>query len=130
MQKVVVDSDILIDHLRLTSQILDSILEEVKNKKIKAYLPGIVVSEIYSGNDTKESNKLLKINSLLDLFEFVPASQDISKSAGFLIRDYKIAIGDAVIAATALSLNAKLATRNIKDFQDIKGLKFFKSGNY
>ncbi len=126
MQKVVVDSDILIDHLRLTSEILDFILEEVKNKKIKVYLPGIIVSEIFSGNDTKENNKLLKINNLLDLFEFVSADQKISKAAGFLVRDYKTAIGDAIIAATALSLNAKLATRNKKDFEDIKGLKFFK----
>lgn len=126
MQKVVVDSDILIDHLRLTSKILDLILKEVKNKKLKAYLPGIVASEIYSGNDAGESSNLLKINSLLDLFEFVPANQVISKTAGFLVRDYKVAIGDATVAATALSIKAKLATRNKKDFGNIKGLKFFK----
>lgn len=125
MQKVVVDSDILIDHLRLTSQILDSILEEVKNKKIKIYLPGIVASEIYSGHDTKESNKLLKINSLLGLFEFVPANQEVSRVAGFLVRDYKVAIGDALVAATALFLSAKLATRNKKDFKDIRELKLY-----
>ncbi len=126
MQKVVIDSDILIDHLRLTSQIFDSILEGVKNKKIKVYLPGIVVSEIYSGNDTRESDKLVKINDLVELFEFVPASQEVSRTAGFLVRDYKSGIGDAIVAATALSLNAKLATRNKKDFEGIKDLKFFR----
>ncbi len=126
MQKVVIDSDILIDHLRLSSQIFDSIVEGVRNKKIKVYLPAIVVSEIYSGNDTKESNKLVKINHLLELFEFIPASQEVSRTAGFLVRDYKAGIGDAIVAATALSLNAKLATRNKKDFEDIEGLKFFK----
>lgn len=35
-------------------------------------------------------------------------------------------MADALVAATALSLNAKLATRNKKDFEGIKGLKFFK----
>lgn len=126
MQKVVIDSDILIDHLRLTSQIFDSILEGVRNKKIKVYLPGIVVSEIYSGNDTKKSDKLVKINDLVGLFEFVPASKEISRTAGFLIRDYKAGMGDAIVAATALFLNAKLATRNTKDFQDIKALRLYK----
>lgn len=63
---------------------------------------------------------------MLDLFEFVSSSQEVSKAAGFLVRDYKVAIGDAIVAATALSLNAKLATRNKKDFEAVKGLKFFK----
>ncbi len=126
MQKIVIDSDILIDHLRLNSQTLDFILEKVRNKKIKIYISGIVVSELYSGNDTRESAKLIQINDLIGLFEFVPSSQEISQTAGFLVRDYKAGIGDAIVAATAISLNAKLATRNIKDFKSIKGLKLFK----
>lgn len=126
MQKIVIDSDILIDYLRVASPILDQILEEVKNKKAKVYLPGIVVSEIYSGNDSKIGSKLNIIENLLSLFEFVQANEEISKTAGFLVRDYKTAIGDAIVAATTLSLNGKLATRNTKDFSNIKGLKFFK----
>ncbi len=39
-----------------------------------------------------------------------------------LKQSIKIPLGDALIAATALEFNLELLTRNIKDFQFIKGL--------
>lgn len=127
MQSVVIDSDILIDHLRFHSEILDTIFKQVATCKIKAYLPAVVASEIYSGKGTKESHQLKAVEELLGRLEFAVANVSISKSAGFLIRDKGLGLADAIIAATALSLNAKLATRNTKDFSNIKGLKFFKA---
>lgn len=126
MQKVVVDSDILIDHLRFHSDLLDTIFYQLLSKKLKAYLPSVVASEIYSGKDTKESMQLKVVEELLGQLEFIPADKEISKIAGFLIRDRGLGLADAIVAATTLSLNAKLATRNTKDFSNIKGLKFFK----
>lgn len=64
------------------------------------------------------------------MFEFVPADKLISQQAGFLIREYSnLGTADAIVAATALSIKAKLATRNKKDFEEIEGLRFLKSLN-
>lgn len=130
MQKVVLDSDIIIDHFRRGSDVFTQLVIESAENKIKVYLPGIVYTEINGGQDSKRSNKLSQIEQLPNMFEFIPANQQISQQAGFLIRDYpSLGTADAIVAATALFLIAKLATRNKKDFEGIKGLKFFKLSN-
>lgn len=127
MQKVVLDSDIIIDHFRKGSDIFDQLVTDCAENKTKVYLPGIVYTEINGGQDSKSKDKLNQIEQLPIIFQFIPADQQISQTAGFLIRDYSnLGTADAIVAATALSLNAKLATRNKKDFEDIQGLKFFK----
>lgn len=68
-----------------------------------------------------------EIEELPEIFELSLADKAICQKAGFLLRDYpNLDLADALVAATALVLDAKLATRNKKDFDDIKGLKFFK----
>lgn len=127
MRSIVIDSDILIDHLRHGSDLLDFIFLQVSQIRIKVYLPAIVFTEICSGKDTKIKDRLELIGKLLQPFEFVAADKKISQLAGFLIRDNQgLKLGDAIVAATAIELNAKLATRNVKDFDGIKGIKFFK----
>ncbi len=126
MQKVVLDSDIIIDHFRKGSDIFDELLLASAENKTKVYLPGIVYAEINGGQDSKKADKLSQIEQLPIFFQFIPADQQISQQAGFLIRDHaNLGIADAMVAATVLSLNAKLATRNKKDFEGVKGLKFF-----
>lgn len=127
MQKVVIDSDIIIDHFRIRSDIFNQLTQGIDQNTIKGYLPAVVYTEINSGQDSKNTLKLTKIEDLLYSFEFIQADKQISQQAGFLLRDIKnLKLGDAIVAATALSLGAKLATRNKKDFADIKDLKFFK----
>lgn len=127
MQKVVLDSDIIIDHFRRGSDMFNQLVIESAENKTKVYLPGIVYTEINGGQDSNKADKLNQIEQLPNMFEFIPADQYISQRAGFLVRDYSsLGTADAIVAATALSLNAKLATRNKKDFEGITGLKFFK----
>lgn len=127
MQKVVLDSDIIIDHLREATFTLEQVLEQIFQKQIQAYIPSVVITEIYSGQDTKREDRLSLIKRILEKLEFVASSKEISQQAGFLMRDYRgLKLADAIIAATTLSLDAKLATRNKKDFESIKELKFFK----
>ena len=126
MQQVVVDSDIVIDHLRDYGDLLESMFVLASRKQIKIYLPSVVSTEIYSGQETKRAEKLKIIEALLARFEFIGADEKVSRIAGFLLRDYRhLDLGDAIVAATCLSLNAKLATRNIKDFEKIEDLKFY-----
>lgn len=125
MQKITVDSDIIIDHLRNANSILEDILNQVRQKKVQAALPSVVYTEIHSGQETKNTSRLKFIEELLSKLDFIEASEKISLLAGQLLRDYPtLKIADAIVAATALSLNAKLATRNKKDFAGIKNLKF------
>lgn len=127
MQRVVVDSDIIIDHFRDHGFLFENILTLALEKKVLVYLPSVVYTEINSGQDTKNDERLVIIESLLSQMKFIGADEEISQKAGFLLRDGKnLKLGDAVVAATCLSLNAKLATRNVKDFSEIRGLKFFK----
>ena len=127
MQTIVIDSDIIVDHLRGYNSTLKDIFELVRQGKAKALLPSVVNTEIYSGQETKAEKRLEIIKRLLSKLEFIENTKEISILAGFLLRDYRnLKLGDATIAATALSLNAKLATRNRKDFIEIKDLKFFK----
>ncbi|WP_375341251.1 type II toxin-antitoxin system VapC family toxin [Plectonema radiosum] len=53
----------------------------------------------------------------------LPISQPVIEEAVKLRQIQKMSLGDAIIAATALSYNYQLVTRNIKDFQWIEGLK-------
>lgn len=127
MQKVVIDSDIIIDHFRIGSVIFNSLLEKTTQNKLTVYLPGVVYTEINSGKDSKNPLKLQEIEELTEIFELSLADKAICQKAGFLLRDYpNLNLADAIVAATALSLNAKLATRNKEDFEGIKSLKFLK----
>lgn len=128
MQKIVLDSDIIIDHFRISSPVFNQLLGMAVDNKAKIYLPGVVFTELNSGQDSKDNLKLKEIEELLEIFVFITADKNICQKAGFLIRDnHGLDLADALVAATALSLNAKLATRNKKDFKDIRGLKLLKT---
>jgi predicted nucleic acid-binding protein len=50
-------------------------------------------------------------------------NEDIANKAIDLKREMNIKLADAVIAATAVVHNLKLATRNVGDFKGIEGLR-------
>ena len=127
MQKVVVDSDVVIDHLRSRSEILNAIAVGFSSGKIRVFIPSIVLTEISTGADTRDSKKLALIEKFLQRFEFLLADWTISQKSGFLMRDYPtLSLADAIVAASTLEIGGKLATKNLKDFRQIRELKFFK----
>ena len=80
-----------------------------------------------AGQETKDQEKLKDLELLLGKLEFAILDYDLSKKTGELLRDYQgLGLGDAIIAATCLSFDARLATRNKRDFESIDGLRFFK----
>ena len=130
VQKVVLDSDIIIDSTRLADKTLRGLLELAATKKIQLFLASVVVAELMAGQETKIVRKRNPLEELFIKLQFIPMDYALSKEVGLLLRDYKqLKLGDAIVAATALSLKAKLATRNKKDFEGIEGLKFFKLTN-
>ena len=95
--------------------------------RLPLFLPSVVVTELMTGQETKATVKSNTLEELFTKLQFIPLDYNLSKEAGILLRDHRqLKLGDAIVAATALSLKAKLATKNKKDFEDIEGLKFFK----
>ena len=130
MQKVVIDSDIIIDFTRKASTFLSSLLERHYEKEVKLFVSASVVMELMAGTETTNKSKLQDLEEFFNKVQVIPLDYFLASQAGFLIRDYKkLGFADAIVAATVLSLGGKLATRNKKDFQDIKGIKFFNGKN-
>ena len=130
MVKVVVDTSIIIDHLRQKSDQFIRLIELQDTGKIKILIPYIVVTELFVGESTKQKKVEKSLKKMLRGFELVGMSYGSSKKAGELIREYP-GIKDAydlLIASIALEKEAYVATLNVKHFKSIKGLKLYSQG--
>ena len=124
---VVLDTSLLIDHLRLsrkesTSTHLMRLLAKFGKQELAISL--VSIQELYEGKSTltrKEEERMLSVVAPLTTF---PYDYPVAKLAGVIARDSGVLIGtaDAAIAATAIENNASLATLNLKHFQGIQGL--------
>jgi predicted nucleic acid-binding protein len=69
-------------------------------------------------------NKMQLIEEFISLATILPLNNEVTKKAIELRRKYrKLALADAIIAATTLVNQLVLITNNEKDFLNIKGLK-------
>ncbi|MBU1130368.1 PIN domain-containing protein [Patescibacteria group bacterium] len=120
---VILDTNIIIDHLRQKNQ--NTHLKKI-TKKTKQQLAISIISiqELFTGKSTKKpinENYLLTIINSLNILSY---TYQISKLAGEINRDLKnpIEFADSAIAATTIINNAKLFTLNSKHFQKISNL--------
>ncbi|TAE02829.1 MAG: type II toxin-antitoxin system VapC family toxin [Oscillatoriales cyanobacterium] len=76
---------------------------------------------IYYFNDGPEvqSNEM---REFLRLLNSVSLTESVLDSAAQIRRDYRLKLGDGVIAACALVEGCVLVTRNAKDFKRVNGL--------
>lgn len=123
MKKLLVDSDIVIDHLRGFETARNFLKSAQQNSEL--YLSAVSVVELYSGSETRQADRLKIVEQLVSSFEISLLIPSIARQAGFLRRDYNKSFADMIIAATALEYGFILATRNIKDFKAIPKLKLF-----
>ncbi len=126
MQKsLIIDSDILIDHLRKDKNALAYLTAEIEKESL-LFVSVISRSEIFTGIRTGEEDT---VNSLLVLLTPVNVDAAIADKAGEYMRKFSkshnLNIGDALIAATAKEMQLALVTRNIKHYpmKDIELLK-------
>lgn len=123
---VVIDTNIIIDHLRLQKKQQDSKLIKIAKKMPKEVLALSIISvqELYEGQSTKDSQKEQYLLATISPLKILPYTYEIAQLAGEIARDVKrpIELADATIAATTMLNNASLLTDNKKDFSDIKNL--------
>ncbi len=63
-----------------------------------------------------------RLVELLDSLDELPLDESVIERAIILRQQKKMSLADAIIAATAITSNLPLATRNVEDFRHIDGL--------
>lgn len=111
MADVLVDTDVLIDHLRGH--------RAFEPGSDRVFCSAITRGELFAGTGTDEQAVRRLLASLVE----IPVDRDLAEEAGRLRRTTRIALPDAVIAATALTLRVPLVTRNKRDFGRVRGLR-------
>jgi predicted nucleic acid-binding protein len=108
MGKVLLDTDVLIDHIRGRRH-LDT---------DDAAISVITRTELFAGNEREEA----AVDALLEDCEEVGVDAPIARRAGRIKRRTGLQIADALIAATAIERQLPLMTRNRRHFEQVAGL--------
>jgi hypothetical protein len=118
----IIDTDILIDAGRGIQQAVDC-LKDIKSNSSLA-ISAITQMELMVG--CRNKLELQKLDKFLKQFQVVKVNENITDHSIELLRRYRLShgllIADSLIAATALSLNLPLLSKNQRDYQFIKGL--------
>lgn len=124
--KLVIDSSILIDHLRGGSK-FDLFLTKQRINESRLFIPTIVIFELFSGKSTKKTSIIHEISDLLRYFQRIDLNESIAKKAGELYRDIGSHIDpvDYIIAASALEIGGTVVTLNKKHFAQIQNLPIY-----
>lgn len=111
MADILIDTDVLIDHLRGARRLRlgdDAIHYSVMSR-----------CELYAGRPAEEA----RIDRLLAPFRELGVDRGIAERAGRLRRDTAVRTPDAIIAATAIEHGLTLRSRNRRDFDAIPDLR-------
>ena len=115
-RSLLVDSDVLIDHLRKERKALDFLAAEIEEGSL-LFISVISRTEILAGMKSGEEEA---VKSLFELMKPVDIDVTIADKAGEYLRKFSkshaLNIGDAVIAATSHEMTLKLITKNVKHY--------------
>ena len=76
--------------------------------------------EVLGFRNLEESERMI-LDSILERLTAIPITDDVLDEAIRLKQTKKMSLGDSIIAGTAILHGGELATRNLKDFQNIPG---------
>ena len=114
MKSIFLDTDILIDFLRGKETAREFLLSVAEESTL--YCSVITVAEIYAGMREEEKEKT---DNLLDSLNILEINRTIAEKAGrykYRIKRQALELDDCIIAASAFSINAVLATGNGKHY--------------
>ncbi|MDP3733585.1 MAG: PIN domain-containing protein [Candidatus Daviesbacteria bacterium] len=126
MKRIVLDTNILIDNVHGFAKWVDDFL---KREEIQLVVPTIVVAEYLTAQEAETKTGYESSKSYLATFKIYDLTGEIAEILGRILRRKSYVLGaslaDLIVAATAIYLDAELATGNKKDFSKIPDLKFF-----
>lgn len=119
---ILVDSDVLIAHLRGVERARDWLLETAGRQELAVSV--LTITEVSGGMRSAERQAVWR---LLASLTAEPVTYPIARRAGELMRQWQcshtgIGTVDYLIAATALEKGLELATLNIRHFPMLPGL--------
>lgn len=114
---ILVDSDVLIAHLRGTPEARDWLLRARRDSGRLA-ISAVTVTEVAGGMRPNETRQVTRLIASMDVF---PVTAQVAWAASELMRTYRqshsgIGLGDYLIAATAVTDGLQLATLNVRHF--------------
>lgn len=125
MEKILIDTDVIIDFLRGYHLRTKSVFSKIKNLEIKAYISLISIVELYAGIEAENTQQEISLKQLLSLLEILPIDFNLSKHAGNVRKKYRLSISDSIIAATSSYYKIKLFTFNVKHFTNLPGITLY-----
>lgn len=117
---VTIDSNILIDYLNGNPSLVER-LNRWRTERRNLVISTMTITEVLSLR-LLSASQISDYRRFLHTFVTVPVDERIADVAAGLRRQYRLSIGDAVIAATALSLSTPLVT-NDQDFHKVRELE-------
>jgi len=114
------DTNILVYHSKGDKDVTEFLRAE--GEKDILFLPTVVVVEFF-GFSKMSAEAMSAFEILLPYFTVVPLVYETALLAAKLRAFPKLSLGDSIIAATALSTNSTLVTRNLRDFKKIPSLE-------
>lgn len=113
---ILVDSDVLIAHLRGSAAARDWLVQARSRGRLAISV--VSIPEIVGGMRSAERREVWR---LLSAFRVEPATEIVARRAGEMMRQYRsshhgIGLGDYLIAATADVKGLGLATLNVRHF--------------
>ncbi|MDP2845557.1 MAG: type II toxin-antitoxin system VapC family toxin [Candidatus Methanoperedens sp.] len=123
MKRSLIDTNILIYYLADTipQEELDTIEKILKT----SFNISIITKIEFLGWEKHTEEGYEKAKEFISFANAILLTNKIADLSIFIRRTYKIKLPDAVIAATALSNNLILVTRNTKDFRGVKDLEIY-----
>lgn len=117
----VVDSDVFIDALR-GFPAAERWLTALAAHRDGAFC-AITESELLAGALCNDPNRRQAVLHLLARYRKLPVDNPITQTAGDFRRKYGVSLPDALIAACAFHAGSPVATRNVRDFSKVQGIK-------
>jgi predicted nucleic acid-binding protein len=116
-QRYLIDTNVIIDNLgnKLSKNTIDFI------SNIDFSISSVTKIEVLGWKNATE-NQLKPLYSFMETLNILPIDEAVINKTIEIRQSKKINLGDALIAATALTNNLTIITRNIKDFDTIENL--------